>query len=256
MKNRQNNIIYICLLIVISCNSSSNNETCKYFNKDGQIIDSPSIEDKNNFFTGFKECYYQNGNIKEKSYYVKNQLNGIYQKYFDDGFLKISGNYKNNRKIGEWIIYEKGHIMRKERYILLNDSSYLNEFIVFDSVGNIIHEKSNFFSIGFEKDTIISGNVFKWQISNEAPMLEGDFYLILGSDLSIDSNYRIINKNQIDTLPYYKNATLAFKTAKQDSGKRILRGILIEEKEGKKYIKQRKQYFSIDFYCIPANHSP
>ncbi len=244
-------IFILFLFIISSCNLREDDKKCKYFDENGH-----EVSYKDDSFFGFKECYYKNGNIKERIYYTDNQLDGKYEKYFKNGSLNISGYYNRNRLIGKWITYDSNNynIKRKDRYILINDSSYLNEYFVYDSAGNIDYKKSNFFAIGIEKDTIVSGDFFKWQISSEATMWGGNFYLVLGSDLSIDSNYRITNKKQIDTLLYTKNATMGFKTPKQDSGKRIIRGILIEEKEGEEYIKQRKQFFSIEFYCFPDNN--
>jgi len=65
-----------------------------------------------------KEEHYPNGQIKvEAKMNEENKMHGEYKEYWENGKLKIKGNYENGLKIGVWKYYkETGEYDRKERF--------------------------------------------------------------------------------------------------------------------------------------------
>lgn len=50
--------------------------------------------------------YYKKGNIKKEAYYINNELSGPYKLFFPTGEIKLSGEIKNGKRVGLWIIRE------------------------------------------------------------------------------------------------------------------------------------------------------
>ncbi len=65
-----------------------------------------------------KEEHYPNGQIKvEAKMNEENKMHGEYKEYWENGKLKIKGNYENGLKMGVWKYYkETGEYDRKERF--------------------------------------------------------------------------------------------------------------------------------------------
>ena len=57
------------------------------------------------------------GNIILEKHYSNNLLHGEYRYYWDNGKIRFSGMFSNNKRIGIWINYDKnGEIIYKEEY--------------------------------------------------------------------------------------------------------------------------------------------
>ena len=61
--------------------------------------------------------YYDNGNIKVVGNFTNNLKEGMWTEYFKNGQIQTGENYKNGKLDGEWIVfYENGTIQFKENY--------------------------------------------------------------------------------------------------------------------------------------------
>ena len=63
---------------------------------------------KNGFPNGPSIVWYENGNIKEIcNYSYRFGLNGPYKKFYKNGEIAISGNYRKGKRVGKFIFYNK-----------------------------------------------------------------------------------------------------------------------------------------------------
>jgi len=57
------------------------------------------------------------GKTKLVKHYFKDSLNGQYIFFWDNGQVMLEGNFRNNKRIGEWLNYDiNGEIIFKEFY--------------------------------------------------------------------------------------------------------------------------------------------
>ena len=66
------------------------------------------------------EClkYYPNGTLTLRTNYTNGKLNGKFEAFFENGKPEMIGQYKNNLREGQWIIYKKdGNQRFKTEYI-------------------------------------------------------------------------------------------------------------------------------------------
>jgi len=234
-------ILFFLLLFLFSCKNNDKS----YNSKQGNTKECENINNLR------KKCkiFNSNGNIVAIEYYWKNKLKKR-EEYYRNGTLKTEGSYLDGIKVGTWNHYtKKAKLYRKMFYKKIGDTSYLNEYITYNEDGRPIIEESNYFEIGTVDDTIEAGDFFKMKIFLRAPHFDdGDAYLIVGTNLSIDSNYVVFNNSLVDTMPYIENNMLGFKTSLQKKGKFEVRGILIEYKDSNNFTFERRQYFNVDFF--------
>lgn len=60
--------------------------------------------------------------IKSLTEYKNGKKNGSYKEYFDDGKIKISGQYKKNKMHGIWYVYDPSSMTSS----LLKQTNYKN----------------------------------------------------------------------------------------------------------------------------------
>ena len=84
-----------------------NGESLKLYS-DGTIAELMNY--KNDTASGELIKYYLNGNVSLKT----TMINGKFEAWFEDGQMQLSGEYKQNRKEGKWLIYEKDGSLRYE----------------------------------------------------------------------------------------------------------------------------------------------
>lgn len=91
-----------------------------FYYKNGVIITKGHY--KSDEKIGEWQNFYNDGNLKEILNYEldktgKSFLNGFYNKFYENGMLKVIGSYKNNKKTGSWETYaEDGKILNQKRY--------------------------------------------------------------------------------------------------------------------------------------------
>ena len=60
--------------------------------------------------------FHNNGNIRERSHYMRNELDGIQELYDENGVIELSISYKSGIKHGESVVYNNGKVSRRVRY--------------------------------------------------------------------------------------------------------------------------------------------
>tara|TARA_B000000557_G_scaffold260648_1_gene258350 strand:+ start:218 stop:721 length:504 start_codon:yes stop_codon:yes gene_type:complete len=77
-----------------------------------------SFDNESLFLKGYNYLkYYDNGNIKVVGNFTNNLKDGMWTEYFKNGQIQIVENYKNGKLDGEWIVfYQNGTIQFKENY--------------------------------------------------------------------------------------------------------------------------------------------
>ena len=51
--------------------------------------------------------YYKNGNIKSERYYSNDKLSDFYNFYYPTGEIFVTGEFSDNKRVGEWRFYDK-----------------------------------------------------------------------------------------------------------------------------------------------------
>ena len=68
-------------------------------------------------FTGSFVRYYENGQLRVKGNYKEGKEHGLRESYFKNGQLRIKGNHKDGKRNGLWEwYYENGKLMFKDCY--------------------------------------------------------------------------------------------------------------------------------------------
>nr|WP_321452866.1 hypothetical protein [uncultured Carboxylicivirga sp.] len=143
--------------ILFSCNNSSNDKEIEYY-EDGSIRSLVEINSQGLREGEFIE-YYPEGNTMRIALFKNDTLNGFYKLLYKDGSIKEKGKYKNGLPIG-WIEYydKDNYINQKNQYVIIEDTSYLNQIIFYKKDGEIDYSKSYFFKFSFPvnepKDTV------------------------------------------------------------------------------------------------------
>lgn len=107
-------IFFSIILILITCKILGEEVVEKY--KSGKVKKIYN-RDSSALLEGECKEYYENGNLKIVSCYLKNKLNGAYQEFDDTGNLKTESKYRNDKKHGWENIYEKKIIISSLFYI-------------------------------------------------------------------------------------------------------------------------------------------
>jgi len=160
--------------------------------------------------------YYDNGNLYKKYYKINGEANGKYYEYYKNGNLKIETNYKNNltdgnykeyakngdllkkgkffkgEAIGWFYYYRNGKIRGKRQYVLINEESILNQFILYDRSGNVLSDSSNYISV--KKNN--TENSYKVKL--EASIFRADYAEFLVGKYT--SDFEVKDSFSIDTI--------------------------------------------------------
>jgi hypothetical protein len=148
-------VVAACLLIFIVFEQLQNIKMLylTVFRRDGQIFhynkygkfegkaiiySKGNIVSVGNFVNGLREGlvtqYFQNGQIKNQSFYRHDKIEGIENEYYSDGKLNYKANWKNNKYYGsEWHWLENGNIA------IYNTSDIIDMFYYseYDSLGKL-----------------------------------------------------------------------------------------------------------------------
>jgi len=110
----------------------------------------------NDTITGFSVQYYESGNIESTTMWLDGQKHGNFVKFDDLGFVEQTKSYQLNKQCGYEIGFYEGDVWRSLHFILLEDSTYLNQIVNYYGFGNIDRGYSSFYSIYSinENDTV------------------------------------------------------------------------------------------------------
>jgi hypothetical protein len=143
--------------------------------------------------------------------------------YYPSGKVKSKWKFYNELNFFDIYYYsEDGRTDSIEKFVGLNNKAELNEMIRFKKNGEIDYEKSWFYSLKADKDTIRYGEDYSLQIKLEASGFDQFMFVLIG-DYDID--YNILDSLSIDTLKG-ESFTKQYKTNHYKKGKNILRGII------------------------------
>ncbi len=230
--------------------------------KNGKLIDSSlfydeKISSKIDFIR-----YYNNDSIKEIVF-----ENGVIQK---EGFIN-----KENIAVGKWNFYnEKGLLDIIREYKIINGEQYLNQSWYLNGKGDTIYG-GNFSKIDIVKDTISLLEPFRAVAYLYVPLFEEEnsqaiVCLPYEDEVNFDENFANDGKIRLDTFFNLKrdiknkqwfpnnnpNYTVVFGKKFKTSGKKIIRGYILEYYENNKDIirrEERKIYFEKEVYVKNDN---
>ena len=152
--------------------------------------------------------------------------------YYENGKLKSKGLLKNNRKTDWWTYYNpSGKKSRQIEYLLISDSLYENQEIIFDEDSKIDYSKSNFFEITLN-DTLNLGKnvgVVKYFSNQKGFDLQNVFIVI-------DNEYEkgMIKKDSFIETPNKSR----FGVFGLEAGSKTVKGTIIEQVAFKKKVSQ------------------
>lgn len=163
--NNVNKFIYfliLTLLIISSCSEVNNKKEVEFVNKSCDTI---------NFVNVRCTTYFDTEKVKTIENYENGILNGKFIEYYEDGSLKIEGNYFKGEKDGYFEYYRpNGYINKMEEYCYSyrENKTILNAYANWDEVGNIIKEKSNYYLLD-SKDSVLSGEYYSLEVILDVP---------------------------------------------------------------------------------------
>lgn len=124
----------------------------KIINDDGQSIsekyityhENGNVKEKLYIIDGsitLIEKYYDDGNILSSEQYKNKKLHGESKTFYKDGTLRKLENFANGKKVGNCVIYyENGRV--NEKYFVSDDGKYDGDYIIYDINGKILSKKT------------------------------------------------------------------------------------------------------------------
>ena len=166
----------MALLIIISCEKSPI-QVKEYYDdgtekmiyeisnglKNGKMVEyypSGKIKSQSNWIndtiTGLEIKYYETGLVESTTMRLNGRLNGYFVKFDEEGFVNQTRNYSFSQPVGYDMRFYEGILFSTLHFVLIGDSSILNQVVYFDRAGNISDNFSSFFSIYYpnNSDTI------------------------------------------------------------------------------------------------------
>jgi len=253
MKNIK--FIYCCIFfLILSCGQGQNKvEVIKGYYTDGSLKES--CEKRNGKLHGECKSYYPNGPLMVIAYYKNGLKDSMQCVYSESGKLENKSFYKKGMSYGNAYSYNKlERVDTLLKFIIKDDSAYLNQVICYTDDGHIDTDRSNYFSITKSKDTLEYGEDFNVDVKLEASLFNMNMLVIFGD---FDKDYK--TWTYADTIWDREDKLVDFKinysTKKYKKGKNTLRGIVHDfisyyENDTSKNILHdiREMYFEVDFF--------
>ena len=241
-----NNQLYILTIFIFCC-------SCFQQTKPNDIVYYPSGETKEEMYflndsaIIIKE-YDKNGHLMSVSNTLNDKYEGLIIHYYQNGNVKSMGKFHKSKAIGWHSFYSNsGKLDVKRNYVIVDTSSFLNEVIYFDEYGEILNNRSSYFTLHPFKDTITHGEEYRINIKLDAPYFHDKMLVFVGD---FDSLF-----NHQDSMPVNvsigKNFIAEYKFTPEKKGKGILRGVISDHavlEEDTTKIDERLFYFSKEYY--------
>lgn len=157
--------IILIVLIIANQNAFCQNEIKIYYNNDCQIIMKElashyrigHVDTIKKVFTGKVVDYTMDGEIICSINYDKEgKKNGEYLEYYDNGNLKIKGNYLNNSKSGSWTYYYSNGKIHQTIEFIENDFKVIEQI---DGSGQATVKNGNGIWSSIRENGILKGLV-------------------------------------------------------------------------------------------------
>ncbi len=249
-------------IIIISIFFVSINFSCNNYDK----ANSKTINTEENL-----KGYFENGKTKYKCSY-KDSLK-FCENYYKNGNLRSKGAFlKDTIPIGYWEYYNtSGKLKEKKELLLIENKSFLNQNKFYED-GKIVNEKSSYFEIELENDTINLNEPIKAKIDLISTYFKDNnssIFVIVPKDYSENFNSMFSNVNRVDMDTTYNlniekeyrealglttdfRKTAIFGRYFKKPGKKRLRGILVEyfkpDSIGNNKFFEIKKYFDLPIF--------
>ncbi len=146
--------LYFLLLIFTSCGGDEK-YVIEYF-PNGNIKFKTQVDSKG-VPNGTYEEYYETSELYLKGKLVNAWLSDTLFKYFKNGKLEEIGKLEKGLKKGWWSYYDStGKLIKQNEYLIIRDSIYQNQSILYRDDLSIDYDRSSFFEIELN-DTINLG---------------------------------------------------------------------------------------------------
>ena len=181
-----------------------------------------SCEEKD---VGLKTKYFSNGKIMEEIQINKKNIpNGLYKKYYESGVLEEKGMFSEGKKTGWWVYFDSLGIKNEEKefwYSKVKSKTFENQKILYDQLGNILYERSNFFKINLNDTIFLGRNIGTVVCFSEH--LNKDYL----SSVVVQNRY-VENKIKMDTfVGDIKNKPMIGVLANK-TGNKLIKGFILE----------------------------
>ena len=172
------------------------------------------------------------------------KLEGESVEYSNGGYIHKVKQYTDGRPKGLWIQFYEGYPMQAIQYVIVGDRTHhMNQWWVYDILGDVQKEKSHYFSIYSEKgDSIKVGEAGVLKVKLEAPIFGGYMKLVVGD---FDGQFNPIDPTKLDTINC-AGFEGAIKYQFHEKGEKIIQGIILDgikenvyDEKGKKHHTNR-----------------
>ena len=262
-------LLYLTVLIIVSCSNGINREyyPTGELHKEYKVVDGK--------MNGVYKEFYKKGNIKLKHifesgqkkdssvYYYKTPEDKIkFIRYWltDSNTKEVNFSIKgeiesegfliyDSIRLGKWNYYKNNkQLYKTQEYRIVNGKSYVNQEWHMNRAGDTLNY-GNFFSIVYNKDTVLVGEPIKGIAYLDVPLFKGkesEIVVVVSAKGSTDFNEDFSNMDKVELKIFdnlkkdsknqrffqdYKDKfehTAAFGKTFQTAGDKILRGYILE----------------------------
>jgi len=168
----------------------------------------------------------------------------ILENHFNSNLFTIKCEYYDNGEIKE--VDES--FLPKEN----TDTTLLNQYITYDTLCNMIEDKSHLVSLIADKDTIEEGEAYKLKIKLAASYFDSYIAAFIGK---FNEKFILLDSNSVDTV-FNDTTEVYYETKKYSLGKNVIRGIVSDYDsvfvDDGTYVVSNESYFSKTFYVLPS----
>jgi antitoxin component YwqK of YwqJK toxin-antitoxin module len=222
-------------------NQLKNGRCLKYY-ENGKIASEAYF--LNDTLNGPAKYYYPTGDLRESCFWKKGLIDSLRIEYYRSGVKKSIGRYSGGRPSGDFQEFDSlGKLNAIREYVIVKNSSHVNNVYVFDNNGDTVITKSNFYRITFCNDSIHIGDKFRANLNLIAPLFEKSKLVIYFVDPE-------------DTLYYdgypSDNYSFNYEYKPKKIGKLKMKGFIEElglqpYSPDSAHIKSRDLYFDVDY---------
>ena len=209
----------------------------------------------NDTISGLSIKYYESGNIESTTVWLNGKQHGNFVKFDETGLLTQAKTHQNNKQCGYDMRYIYGFMYQLRHYVLVGDTSCLNQYINYDTYGNICYWSSDFYSIYYygESDTLLINQKAEMTIILETPSyIDGIPPIKFITSKKWDKYFNIIDNKSIDTI-ISNNILIDLYASYEKPGFRYGGGILLNPYfDEDNLLQYQKFYIAKPFYVLES----
>ena len=178
----------------------------------------------------------------EKRYIPQSML----ENHFNSKLFTIKCKYYDNGKIKE---VNEFFLPKKN-----TDTTLLNQYITYDTIGNMIEDKSHLVSLITDKDTIKNGEKYNLNIKLSASYFDSYISVYIGK---FNEKFILLDSNNVDSV-FNDTTEVYYEIKKYTLGKNVIRGIVndyvsyfVDNDTTHIKFESSKIYFSKSFFVLP-----